>query len=280
MTTLRFSYQFPWYVSDSFQGKAKITCTFAKEGFHQVKIEQSADQQTWKPMRSTVINLSGTYDFVYAEEGLFYRLSVRESPILASYETIVVVDPISEDDVKNIVNETVSPVAKTGKAEDLNLTAVTGLLATQVQAAIAELLAKITALGAAIFYEGQVDDYASLPTEDLKKGQMWNVVAAYGDIPAGTNYVWNGTEWDSMVGQIDLSPFLKSAEAAETYLAKSSAVNTYVPLAANATTSGSDVVRLLAVNSAGKAISVTPKIIGDYIVQSLLDYDLLAISKS
>jgi hypothetical protein len=161
-------------------------------------------------------------------------------------------------------------VATTGRAEDVSLTAIQGLVATQVQAAIAELLAKIVALGAAITYEGQVEAYANLPSQNLKKGHMYNVVAANGNIPAGTNYVWNGTAWDPMTGQIDLTPFLTSAAAADTYAA----------LSATATQTGSDVVRLLAINSQGKAISITPKIIVDYAVKSLLDYHVLAIDKN
>ncbi len=162
-----------------------------------------------------------------------------------------------------------SSVAHSGKAEDVSLTAINGLVATQVQAAIAELLAKIVALGSSITYEGQVTNYADLPSTGLKKGHMYNVVNANGKIPAGTNYVWDGTAWDPMTGQIDLTPYLKSTDAA----------STYVPLNATAKTSGADVVRLLAINSSGKAISITPKIIVDYAVQSLLDYHVLTIDK-
>ena len=106
-----------------------------------------------------------------------------------------------------------------------------------------------------------------LPSSDLKKGQMYNVVAANDKIPAGTNYVWNGESWDPMVGQIDLTPFLTSTDAA----------NTYVALNASATNAGSDIVRLLGVNSQGKAISITPKAIVEYVIKTLMDDDLLAV---
>ena len=160
-------------------------------------------------------------------------------------------------------------VEYTMPAKDVTLTAITGLVATQVQAAIAELLAKIISLGDAISYEGQVADYAHLPSSDLKKGHMYNVVAANDKIPAGTNYVWNGESWDPMVGQIDLTPFLTSTDAA----------NTYVALNASATNAGSDIVRLLGVNSQGKAISINPSVIVDYVIKSLAEYDVLALPK-
>jgi hypothetical protein len=70
-----------------------------------------------------------------------------------------------------------------------------------------------------------------------------------------------------MVGQIDLTPFLTSTDAA----------NTYVALDASATNAGSDIVRLLGVNSQGKAISITPKAIVEYVIKTLMDDDLLAV---
>ena len=55
------------------------------------------------------------------------------------------------------------------------------------------------------------------------------------------------------------------------------AANTYVALNASATNAGSDIVRLLGVNSQGKAISITPKAIVEYVIKTLMDDDLLAV---
>jgi hypothetical protein len=47
-----------------------------------------------------------------------------------------------------------------------------------------------------------------LPNENLKIGDVYNVVNEYVSIldnkhyPAGTNWVWNGTEWDPQSGDI------------------------------------------------------------------------------
>ena len=43
-------------------------------------------------------------------------------------------------------------------------------------------------------------------------GEVWNVTDANGDFPAGTNYAWNGTEWDALGGSIDLSPYAKTED--------------------------------------------------------------------
>ena len=64
----------------------------------------------------------------------------------------------------------------------------------------------IAALGSALRYKGSVSTYADLP-EDAEQGDTYNVAAAYGDYPAGTNWAWTGTQWDALGGEIDLSQF-------------------------------------------------------------------------
>lgn len=61
-----------------------------------------------------------------------------------------------------------------------------------------------TSLGSALTYEGSVENYSNLPTglTASDKGKVYNVVNANGDIPAGTNYAWNGTSWDALGGEL------------------------------------------------------------------------------
>ena len=62
-------------------------------------------------------------------------------------------------------------------------------------------------------YKGSVATYNDLPTtHDV--GDVYNVVAAYGDYSAGTNFAWNGTEWDALGGSIDTSAFVEESELA------------------------------------------------------------------
>lgn len=56
-------------------------------------------------------------------------------------------------------------------------------------------------------YKGTKDTYEELPAEGNKKGDVWNVVGAHGTTPAGTNYAWDGTQWDPLGGTIDLSGY-------------------------------------------------------------------------
>lgn len=66
---------------------------------------------------------------------------------------------------------------------------------------------QITVVAAALDYKGTKDTYDALPTEGNKKGDVWNVVAAHGTTPAGTNYAWDGTQWDPLGGTVDLSGY-------------------------------------------------------------------------
>lgn len=64
--------------------------------------------------------------------------------------------------------------------------------------------AKKTDIAAAVIYRGSVENYAALPTEGVKNGDMYNVEQkddAHG-IDAGTNVVWNGTGWDPMAPMV------------------------------------------------------------------------------
>lgn len=56
----------------------------------------------------------------------------------------------------------------------------------------------------AIVYKGSVATYADLPASP-SAGDMYNVVAAYGDYPAGTNWAWTGTVWDALGGSFTIT---------------------------------------------------------------------------
>lgn len=55
-------------------------------------------------------------------------------------------------------------------------------------------------------YKGSVQTYANLPS-GAEVGDVYNVVQEYQNTPAGTNYAWNGTAWDPLGGEVDLSGY-------------------------------------------------------------------------
>lgn len=60
-------------------------------------------------------------------------------------------------------------------------------------------------------YKGTKATYANLPSTGNIAGDVWNVTAAYGNVPAGTNWAWNGSAWDALGGEIDLSGYVPTS---------------------------------------------------------------------
>ena len=68
-----------------------------------------------------------------------------------------------------------------------------------------------TSLSSVYNYKGSVSAYADLP-ESPSTGDVYNVEKANGNIPAGTNYAWNGTAWDALGGSVDLSSYATKSD--------------------------------------------------------------------
>ncbi len=63
-------------------------------------------------------------------------------------------------------------------------------------------------------YKGSVNTYADLPSSGQITGDVYNVVTAdvtHG-VPAGGNVAWNGTAWDYLGGDVDLSNYYTKAQ--------------------------------------------------------------------
>ena len=69
-------------------------------------------------------------------------------------------------------------------------------------------------------YRGSVDTYADLPTNGQAVGDVYNVVAADSahGINAGDNVAWNGNTWDNLSGVVDLTAYIKAADADKKYM--------------------------------------------------------------
>ena len=78
--------------------------------------------------------------------------------------------------------------------------------------------ATLADMATAYVYKGTVANFAALPTENQKNGDVYNVSVAGGTaadgkvIEAGDNVAWNGTGWDALGGVTDLSAYQLSAE--------------------------------------------------------------------
>lgn len=63
-------------------------------------------------------------------------------------------------------------------------------------------------------YCGTVATYDDLPEDDLTVGDVYNVAAPYEDYGPGSNWSWNGEDWDALGG--DLSEVIYKTEMVET----------------------------------------------------------------
>ena len=70
-----------------------------------------------------------------------------------------------------------------------------------------------TAIASAVTYQGNAATAADLPASP-KKGWMYNIVAASNYGPAGTNVIWNGTEWDPQSGTFSINAMTADEVAA------------------------------------------------------------------
>ena len=83
-----------------------------------------------------------------------------------------------------------------------------------------------TKLSTVFTYKGSVASCAALPAT-ANTGDTWNVVAASGNTPAGTNWTWNGTAWDPLAGTVDLSAYLTVASATNAFSTLESRLGDY-----------------------------------------------------
>lgn len=113
-------------------------------------------------------------------------------------------------DITSIEGDITELQGSLGSAEG-NITAVTNALDTHK--ADYDNPHKVTAaqLGLATVYKykGSVETYADLPTSNQQIGDVYNVKQADPDhnIEAGDNVAWDGTAWDILAGDTDLSGY-------------------------------------------------------------------------
>lgn len=126
-----------------------------------------------------------------------------------------------------------------------------------------------SAISSVYKYKGTKANYASLPSSGNVTGDVWNVEAAYGDYPAGTNWAWTGSGWDALGGEVDLSSYLTKTDASSTYATKTQLTNGSVTKLGTTTVGSS--VRPIYLN-AGTPTAIT-EVATDYIGWTSADHD-------
>lgn len=60
-------------------------------------------------------------------------------------------------------------------------------------------------------FKGSVENFEALPKTALTAGDVYDVKAAHGNNPAGTNFAWTGTKWDPLGGAFHVDAIATSA---------------------------------------------------------------------
>ena len=151
-------------------------------------------------LRNAINTVSGTVS------GAYWTSAVTQEKInAAKNEAISSASGISKDYIDGVAS------AISGTANNRFSTIEESIGNTN--SAVSALSAGVKSLLVNVYtYKGNVADYASLPESGKVEGYVYNVVAANGNIPAGTNYAWNGSEWDPLGGSIDTSEFATTGD--------------------------------------------------------------------
>lgn len=161
------------------------------------------ETSTWADSDNKVWLYDGIVVSVLENHGLY---------MLTNYNAVTA--PTAYTDSANWVAVDAS-AAKTDVTDNLTSTSTTSALSANQGRVLKDNIDNLkSSLSAVYIYKGSVDTYDKLPTE-VAIGDTYNVVAAYGNTPAGTNYAWNGENWDPLGGSVDLSTYYTKSEADE-----------------------------------------------------------------
>lgn len=189
--------------------------TFAFAANFEVKLQGLLDPRGGVTTKSELINKE-TFpydgDTIYMKEGMLVTVSeTQEVYMLVSLANILAED---YSGWKRIDAGAAEPVEVVDTLDSTDATKA--LSANQGRALKEEIDAVSGKLTSIYTYKASVADFAALEAiTDKAVGDVYNVEAANGNIPAGTNYAWNGTEWDALGGSVDLSAYATTTKVEE-----------------------------------------------------------------
>ena len=185
------------------KGQFKFAANFevqAQEALDpRVVVEAKADlinKETWPYDGDTIYLYNGLIVAVVADKSMYMlvdKTKVTEGDYsgwkqldVSAAQTVEIIDNLTSE------STTAALSANQGKVLDDKITS---------------LQAKLTAI---FTYKGTKATYAELEeVESPAVGDVYNVEEAHDGVPAGTNWVWNGTAWDALAGTIDLSGYVQ-----------------------------------------------------------------------
>lgn len=164
-----------------------------------VVVDSKADlinKETWPYDGETIYLYNGLIVAVVADKSM-YMLIDKTKVLQADYSGWKQLDVSAAQTVEIIDN-------LTSQSTTAALSANQGKVLNDK---ITDMQSKLTAI---FTYKGTKATYEELTAvESPTVGDVYNVEAAHDNVPAGTNWVWNGTAWDALAGTVDLSGYVQ-----------------------------------------------------------------------
>ena len=158
--------------------------------------------------------------------------AAAKTPVVDSLDSTSTTSALSANQGRVLKGLVDGKLAKTDVVNSLSDTSTAKALSAAQGKALND---KISAIGSAYRVKGTKDTVAEvLALTDAKVGDVWNITAEFSlqgkKYPAGTNVVCvtatsasahDDRNWDALGGTVDLSPYMKTADASKTYATKS-----------------------------------------------------------
>lgn len=183
--------------------------TFAFAANFEVKAQEALDPRVVVDSKADLINKeTWPYDgeTIYLYNGLIVAVVADKSMYMLIDKTKVL-----ESDYSGWKQLDVSAAQTVEIIDNLTSQSTTAALSANqgrvLNGMITDLQSKLTAI---FTYKGTKATYEELElVESPTVGDVYNVEAAHNNVPAGTNWVWNGTDWDALAGTVDLSGYVQ-----------------------------------------------------------------------
>lgn len=134
--------------------------------------------------------------------------------MLTNYDPVSAPTAYTEEDNWVQIDAT---AAKIDVEDSLTSTATNKALSANQGKVLSEKIDNIkSSLGVIYNYKGSKETWAELPN-NATAGDVWNVNEAHDNVPAGTNWAWDGSKWDALGGTVDLSAYATTS-AMESYV--------------------------------------------------------------
>lgn len=185
--------------------------TFNFAANFQVKMQEALDPRVVVSAKADLINKeTWPYDgdTIYLYEGLIVGVAAEKAAYM-----LVDATKITEADYSGWSRIDAGAASNVEIVDNLESDASDkALSAAQGKVLMNEINTVAGKLSGVYTYKGSKATFAELPAEGNVSGDVWNVEEAHDGHPAGTNWAWNGSEWDALAGSIDLSNYFNKEE--------------------------------------------------------------------